>query len=226
MNEEWICQKYREVLRECGIFHGIPENEYPEILEYLRADLRHFGENEYLLHTGDTKIPCGIVLSGTAEALFYSGFVQFEGNQIAEGEMFGAEFVCSEPQKSTIQIRTVTECDILFLNLKVLFDTSCPFSGQMSVAVNIIKLLACQNIFLTMKLRIYSQTSLRNKVLAYLYSMPSENGIITMPFNQTKLAKFLGVNRSALSRELGRMVDEGIIKTDGKTIEIIKKAVL
>lgn len=224
MNEEQICRQYGEILRKCCIFEGIPESEYAELLEYLRAEGRHFGENESILKIGDTKIPSGIVLSGRAEQLFYSGFVQADETQIGEGDIFGTALVCSEPHESTVKIRTVTECDILFLDMSVFFGQSYPCGSQMRIAANMMRLLACQNIFLDTKLRIYSQRTLRNKVLAYLYSMPSENGIVQLPFNQTKLAQFLGVNRSALSRELGRMVDEGIIKTDGKTIEIIKKA--
>ena len=81
--------------------------------------------------------------------------------------------------------------------------------------------MADQNIFTNLKLRILSQKSLRDKIIVYLYSLqPDNNNVRTIPFSQTALAEFLNVNRSALSRELGRMQDENIIRLNGKACVI------
>ena len=40
-------------------------------------------------------------------------------------------------------------------------------------------------------------------------------------FTQTALAEFLGVNRSALSRELGRMQDENLIEVNDKKMKLL-----
>ena len=48
---------------------------------------------------------------------------------------------------------------------------------------------------------------------------PDSEGYLHVPFTQTALAEFLGVNRSALSRELGRMQDENLIEVNDKKIE-------
>lgn len=59
-------------------------------------------------------------------------------------------------------------------------------------------------------------------ILVYLQNLPFEkDGWATLPLTQTELARYLSVNRSALSRELGRMVDEGVVQMDGKNLRIL-----
>ena len=40
--------------------------------------------------------------------------------------------------------------------------------------------------------------------------------------NQTQLARYLGVERSALSREMSYLRDEGIIDYDRKTLRVLQ----
>ena len=70
--------------------------------------------------------------------------------------------------------------------------------------------------------RIANQKSLRDRILIYLHSLaPDSEGYLHVPFTQTALAEFLGVNRSALSRELGRMQDENLIEVNDKKMKLL-----
>lgn len=89
----------------------------------------------------------------------------------------------------------------------------------------LIQILASQNVFSNLKLRIANQRVLRDRVLVYLHSLaPDANGFISVPFTRTALAGFLGVNRSALSRGLGRMQDDGLIAVDGEKMKLLRNA--
>ncbi|MCI6681417.1 MAG: helix-turn-helix domain-containing protein, partial [Parafannyhessea umbonata] len=46
------------------------------------------------------------------------------------------------------------------------------------------------------------------------------DGWVTVPLSQTALAQFIGGNRSAVSREMGRMVDEGVLERDGNRMRL------
>ncbi len=93
---------------------------------------------------------------------------------------------------------------------------------ELLLTKNLLKILAGQNVFSNLKLRIANQKSLRDRILMYLHSLvPNTKGEVVVPFTQTALAEFLGVNRSALSRELGRMQDEEIIVVNGKNIRLL-----
>ena len=60
----------------------------------------------------------------------------------------------------------------------------------------------------------------------YMKSLtPDENGVITLPYNKTELAQFLGVNRSSLSRELNQICDSGLIEMKKNKIKILNPMV-
>ena len=71
------------------------------------------------------------------------------------------------------------------------------------------------------KVRILSQKGLRDRILFYLDTLPKDkNGFVKIPFTRTALAEYLGVNRSALSREIGRMQNENLLIVDGSKMKL------
>ena len=75
--------------------------------------------------------------------------------------------------------------------------------------------------FLNLRVRILSQRRLRDKIKVYLQTLPhTEEGLIHLPMNRNKLADFLYADRSALSRELSRMQEEGILEVKGRDLRL------
>ena len=52
------------------------------------------------------------------------------------------------------------------------------------------------------------------------------DGTIQIPFNRNAWAEFLCVDRSALSRELGRLKNEGILVCEGNRVILMDKGFL
>jgi CRP-like cAMP-binding protein len=75
--------------------------------------------------------------------------------------------------------------------------------------------LAGRNLLMNRKLSILSQRTIRDKLLAYLAWQSRDKGSreFSIPFNRDELADYLCVNRSALSREISHMIDEGLIES-------------
>ena len=75
---------------------------------------------------------------------------------------------------------------------------------------------------LNFKIQLLAQPTLRDKLLFYLHLTQNalHRNSFTLPFTREKLAQFISADRSAVSRELSRMKDEGIIKIEGKTITL------
>lgn len=59
-----------------------------------------------------------------------------------------------------------------------------------------------------------SERTIRDKVMSYLYMQSQKNGSseFDIPFNRQQMADFLAVDRSAMSKELGKLRDEGILE--------------
>lgn len=66
--------------------------------------------------------------------------------------------------------------------------------------------------FLNKKVEILAQKKIRDKIGIYFKMLQGNDSTINIPLNRQEMADFLGVDRSALSRELCTMRDEGIIE--------------
>ena len=60
-------------------------------------------------------------------------------------------------------------------------------------------------------------------MLAYLSMLArrQNSAVVTSPLGRTDLADFLGADRSALTRELGRMQKDGLLRYDKNTFELL-----
>ena len=212
------------ILKTCSFLDAIPETRYANVLNCLKSRRKQFQKDDTILNIGDHKQLAGVVLRGTAEISFLDeGGSQINVDHISAGKVFGAVLVCSQQETSPIRMRAITDCDILFLDFTVLLQNDmppCPFRAQ--VASNLLRDFARQAQFLNQRLRIISQKRLRDKIKVCLQAQPMDaSGTIRLPFKRNEWADFLYADRSALSRELSRMSEEGIISYQGKSIRIL-----
>lgn len=73
------------------------------------------------------------------------------------------------------------------------------------------------------RIEILTNKTIRDKLLAYFKNNTknSNNRIVYLPFTLTDLADYLAVNRSAMSRELKNLKDEGFIEIKNKKIKLL-----
>ena len=70
-----------------------------------------------------------------------------------------------------------------------------------------------------------SQRSIRDKLMTYFETLSSKNNsnTFTIPFTMSSLADYLSIDRSAMSRELGKMKDEGLICVSYTHLDVYKR---
>ena len=212
------------VLRTCSFFDGIPEEKYPNVLTCLRARRQCFTKGSSIMNIGDHSTLAGLMLQGSVEvSLLDENGNQINVNHIARGEGFGMAMACSQQEACPIRLQAITDCEVLFLDFTNVLDPDapfCPFRNR--VAANLLRDMARQTIFLNRRLRIMGQKRLRDKIKVYLqYQRTQPDGTIHIPFKRNEWADFLYADRSALSRELGRMADEGILEVQGHQLRIL-----
>ena len=68
-----------------------------------------------------------------------------------------------------------------------------------------------------------SPPSIREKLLTYLTRQAERTGSATfqVPMGRTELAEYLCTDRSAMTRELSRMREEGLIDFDKRTFTLL-----
>ena len=72
--------------------------------------------------------------------------------------------------------------------------------------------------------KMLSRSSTRKKLIAYLHSLAAEKnaGKFKLPMSYTALAQYLSVDRSAMMREIKNLSDEGVIRRNGRNVELLK----
>jgi CRP-like cAMP-binding protein len=75
-----------------------------------------------------------------------------------------------------------------------------------------LKLLAKKNLMLNQKIEILSKRTTKDKLTCYFDFIRGAAKRFTIPFNREELARYLCVDRSAMSSELCKMRDEGLIE--------------
>ena len=81
------------------------------------------------------------------------------------------------------------------------------------MADRFISMLASRTLEMNNRIQILSKIKLRDRLITYFSQNVSRYGMtFKLPLSREDMAAYLGTNRSALSRELGKMRDEGIIE--------------
>ena len=71
------------------------------------------------------------------------------------------------------------------------------------------------------RLRILSYKNLRSRFVYYLMEHRTSDGIALLEHNQVQLADYLGVTRPALSKEINKMIKEGLISVDKREVTLL-----
>ena len=208
------------------LFANIAEDNLRTMLRCLHGHEKHYKKGEILLMDEAHVQYVGVVLSGCVHMLKEDIW----GRQtlfayIDPGQLMGEMFAVQREPNSYVSFVAATDAQVLFLSAEhIIHDcpNRCAFHGQL--VTNFFDLLGQKGVSLMEKIEISSQPSLREKILAYLSMQAQKQAsrYLTLPLNRTELADFLGVNRSAMTRELSAMRREGLIDYEHNTFMLRK----
>ena len=213
-------KKYLSLLKNSKLFQGISEDELISMLDCLSAVTRSYRKGEYVFSRGERIDSVALLLEGCIhiQKEDYWGNLSIL-SEISEGEifgevLFGEVYACLGSDEILNNAVAVKPGKVLFLDVKRIL-TMCPLACQFHGRLirNLLAVLAQKNKMLTRKLEHMSRRTTREKLLSYLSEQSQRAGspVFDIPFNRQQLADFLSVDRSAMSAELCRMRDEGIL---------------
>ena len=206
------------ILKQCPLFAGMDEEQIAMLLPGLEAKVRACVKDDFIFHAGQSADSVGVVLSGGANVIQED----FWGNRtilthVGPGQLFGEAFCCAGTEKLPVSVIAAEATGILLLHYRKII-TACPqnCSFHTELISNMMRILANKNIMLTRKMEHISRRTTREKLLSFLSACAVQAGgsTITIPFNRQELADYLCVERSALSRELGRMKQDGLLEVE------------
>ncbi len=217
--------KYLEILKTVALFEGIDEEDIKTLLNCLRARIARYDSGDIIFMAGDKVNDLGIVLSGQVQIVQddYYGNKCIIGNA-ETGQLFGESFSFADIKALPFSIYAVEESNVLFINCRSLVTTcekSCSFHRRL--IFNMLNIVTRKNITLTEKIEFISQRTTREKLIAYLsaQAQKSKSNKFSIPFNRQGLADYLNVDRSAMSWELCKLRDDGILKFSKNKFQLL-----
>ena len=133
--------------------------------------------------------------------------------QISQGQIFAETYaICHEPM--LVDVVAIEDTQVLFADLDILLSNryaSQPWHAK--IMQNILKLSVQKNLVLSNRIFCTSAKTIRSRLLTYLSmeSVKAGNTTFQIPFDRQQLADYLNVDRTALSKELGKMRTDGIL---------------
>ncbi len=208
-------KKYMKILEKTELFSGIREEEIRSILGCLSASPRDFQKGDLIFCIGDHITSIALLLEGCVhiQKEDYWGNLSIL-NKILPGEIFGEAYAMPGSGAMPNNALAVTPCTLLFLDVRhvlTVCTSACRFHTLL--IQNLFSAVSAKNRTLTQKLGHMSQRTTREKLLSYLseQSAKADSSSFDIPFNRQQLADFLSVDRSAMSHELCKMRDEGML---------------
>ncbi len=208
-------KKFSSVIRSSRLFSGISEDEINTILDCLGARIENFSKDSFILRTGDTVEEIGLVLSGSV--FIIQEDIWGNRNIISKagvGETFATAYACAPGSVMNVSVIAETSVVAVFLNVKRILKVCPSTCAHHSLIVrNLLGELAEKNLRFSEKLEHIGQRTTRAKLLSYFSTEAQRNGKyeFDISFSRQELADYLGVERSGLSLELGKMRKEGLL---------------
>lgn len=208
-------KEFLSVLRSSQLFSGVSEDELTAVLSCLDVREENFPRDVFLLRAGDTAESIGLVLSGNV--LVIQEDIWGNRNilsQTGPGQTFAAAYACAPGAALNVSVMAETPVTAMFLNVKRIMNvcpSACPHHSR--IIRNLLGELAEKNLRLGEKLTHMGQRTTRSKIMSYLSAEAQRRGTceFDISFSRQQLADYLGVERSGLSLELGKMKNDGLL---------------
>ena len=147
---------------------------------------------------------------------------QVEVSRLRPGNLVAPAFIFAKDTTLPVSVETDSKVNILRMTpetLKTLIDK------DEDIRMNFIHTLSNIDVFLTQKMKVLSLFTVREKVAYLLLERAGEQNSNTIHLERSRqeIADSFGIQKFSLLRVLSDFEKEGIIRVDGKTIEILDR---
>ncbi len=213
-----LSQKERQLLGRFRLFSGLRDDELERALTLLQAERAAYKADAVLKSPGAAFTRFGLVMTGLINV--YSDDI--DGNPalmatVTPGKSFG-ESLCILGLEENVTVTAAADSELLWL---------CPPREPMhdlfrqELCERFTALLAERTLSMNRRIQILSKLTLRSKLLTFFSDYGAADGRpFLVPFSRQDMAIYLGCDRSALSRELSRMKEEGLIDYRGNCFAV------
>lgn len=205
-------------------FNNIDSKNKYKLLHSFRSDTHHFNKNEDITNIVLERNSISLVINGSINLIRNSE----NGNDfildiIDENNIISD--IVYNINKDDYSLVTNEETDIIIMNYIDLINYRGKNKYYSTLIKNLLVIMNLKNKEINERIDILTRKGIRNKLLAFFEKrfINSNSRNIYLPFTFTEMADYLGIDRSAMTRELKILKEEGFIKITGKRITLLYK---
>lgn len=202
-------------LQQSMLFRGMTELEITKALHVLEAHEKSFQKGETLLIAGTITERMGLVLEGSVTIESNDAW----GNRtiishVGQGQVFAETYALLENEPMLVDVTASEDCRVFFLRsgrIQSLKNSLEPWA--LKYITNLLTISMHKNLILSGRSFHTAPKTIRGRVMAYLnsVSLQKHSREFDIPFDRQQLADYLNLERSALSKELGKMQKDKLI---------------
>lgn len=216
-----------QILSSTHLFSGFSEEALRALCAALRPSVAELPRGRVLWRMGEQVTQAGIVLSGRVEAWHYSASGHADLAAVHEaGGVFGDVLMSAQTVGSPVELRTAADSRIFFLSLASLLALCAAGGGEdcAHLLENLLREVSEKYWRLQRRIQRLSIPDARRRLADFLCAQGAAD--FTLPISREQMARQLGMERSALSRLLGRLRDEGLLRWDRSHFVLLDPAAL
>lgn len=216
----------QQELVKSPLFQDISYEDYQGLMHCFQAVQRSFRAEELIY---DFSVPSndavGIVERGSAVLIR----IDEEGvatvmEELGPGGVFGKTLAFAGSSGDSLEVLCRVPCDVLFIDYPHILKRCESACTRHSVLVqNMLRLMSDKAQALSQRVDVLSRRSIREKLLCYFRQLADKEGdnVFTLPFSLSTLADYIATDRSAMMRELKRLREEGVVRSDGRRFTLL-----
>ncbi len=216
-----------QALSKSALCKEFTQDELLSLLEENNTEIKKYEKGSFVFEEGDVPDRLYVLIYGLVEV----SKLTFSGKKILittienPGDMFAEVYMFMGESKYDMSAQTGEESLILSISSEFFENISYNTNALAAEKIrkNLMSIFAMKAYNLSGKVRLLGCGSIREKISLYLIENQTPSGEIAKNPSREELADYLNVTRPSLSRELGNMEKEGIIRLDGRKIVIVSQ---
>lgn len=214
-------------LKKTKIFSATTEEDCQAMMFCFKTRFKTFLKNQHIVEQGQDMNDIVLIVKGGAivQNIDDMGDISIL-RRLKNGDVYGLESAYFAESVFKDSLIATEKTLVLFMNRhRVINPCENRCRRHDIVSKHLARIVAESNMELLDKLTHMSKKTIRDKLMSYLNSLAKKAGVnyFEIPFNKTELASYLSVDRSAMSTELTRMKEDGLIDFEKRQFHILKK---
>lgn len=213
-----LTEQQVNIIHRIPLFRGTTDEFKRDLLDKLDYTVRNIHKGEVIIRQGTPCLHMYILLKGNLEV----NIEDITGNNVKIENLVGPRAFATphlfDEHGLFPATFTVVEDGVLFMATKE--SAFSLISSNPELLKNFLRITGNCTACTVGSLKILSYKSIRSRFCYYLLDRKKDSSQITMEHNQTQLAEYLNVSRPALANEIKKMTEEGLLKIEGRVVEL------